>query len=153
MRVSSWASVVLAAAVGGCGGSSGPGVPSPIGSAWTEPTAYRFVLQSSCGEQGLIGRFRIAVRDGRVSDAVGLDEPGQRAVQIRDGGLIPTLGGLLELARTARRDGADVVRTTFDPTDGHPTAIELDDSTRSVDDESCFVISDYVVDRAPSATG
>jgi hypothetical protein len=62
--------------------------------------AYRFVLQSSCGEQGLIGRFRIAVRDGRVSDAVGLD-----------------------------------------------------DSTRSVDDESCFVISGYVVDRAPSATG
>ena len=118
--------------------------------AWVEPTAYSFVLESSCGERALIGRFRVAVAGGRVVRAEGLDESAERAVQLREEGVVPTLGQLVAEARTATEDGAHLVRTDVDPVDGHPRSIRIDREKDAVDEESCYTITDYAVGAAPA---
>ena len=42
---------------------------------------------------------------------------------------------------TNGRVGQQVFET--DPADGHPVRIDIDHSRNAMDDESCFVISDY----------
>lgn len=124
---------------------------STAGPAWVEPPAYGFVLESSCGEPALIGRFRVTVADGRVTGVQGLDESARRATQTSETELVPTLGQLVEAARTAREDGAEVVRTTVDPADGHPTAVTIDPAVDGIDDGTCYAVSDYAVGVTPSA--
>lgn len=120
-------------------GGQPPG-PAP---AWSEPAAYTFVLNSTCGERELIGRFRIAVAAGRVTRVDALDGPAEQAVQIREGELAPTLAQLMVEVQTARDDGAHLVRTDVDPSDGHPTAVQIDRDADAVDDELCYAISEY----------
>lgn len=133
--------------------TAGPPPQRPgAGPAWTEPAAYGFVLDSSCGERALIGRFRVAVNAGRVIRVDPLDEPAERAVQIREGELVPTLGQLMAEVRTAEEDGADVARTDVDPGDGHPTAVRIDRDANSTDDELCYAISEYTIAAAATAS-
>ena len=159
------AGLLAVACVAGCanGGGNAPaagpvaasGAASPASSsaAWTEPDRYGFVLDSTCGERALIGRFRVAVAGGRVIRTEGLDDAAKRAVQLRLADLVPTLGQLVVEAQTAREDGAAVARTDVDPVDGHPTAITIDRSTDAIDDESCYVISEYTTGAAPAPAG
>src|SRR3712207_7029435 len=49
--------------------------------------------------------------------------------------------GLLAEAAQAREHGADIVRVTVDPDDGHPTSIEIDHDDNAMDDEACYRIS------------
>jgi hypothetical protein len=154
--------VLAAAGVAGCaqtGAGTAPGV-SPASAAasgarsvpgWSEPARYGFVLDSTCGERALIGRFRVAVVGGRVVRTEGLDDAAKRAVKLRLANLVPTLGQLVAEAQTAREDGAAVARTDVDPVDGHPTAITIDHSTDAVDDESCYLISEYTTEVTPTA--
>lgn len=117
------------------GTASASGVP-----AWEEPQHYSYVVRSSCGEQSLIGRFRITVRDGAVTTFEGLDERSkevERYVQDR-----PSLQDLLDRAREAERAGADVVNVDLDAETGAPSFIEFDYNTNAIDDESCFKISE-----------
>jgi hypothetical protein len=111
---------------------------------WQEPASYAFTLASACGERDLIGTFRLTVVDGMVTAAEGGDEPGRRLLLQRQPHLLPTLAGLLNEARQAQRDGADVVETLVDPADGHPTKISIDYDRDAMDDEACYTISDYV---------
>jgi heat shock protein HslJ len=61
-----------------------------------------------------------------------------------DGGEgVPTLEELLEEAEEARRAGADIVEIDFHPETGHPTSIEIDHDEQAIDDEACYVISNY----------
>ena len=124
----------LAALAGGCS--------KPAESTWQPPDRYAYTLDSQCGEQLLIGRIRLSVEDGAVVEAQGLDDAG---VRLADAGLdnLPTLATLLGYYNEAVRSGADTAKLQTDPADGHPVRIDIDHSRRSLDDESCYVISDY----------
>lgn len=112
--------------------------------AWQAPDHYGFDLVSSCGERSLLGDFRITVEDGAISHLEALDEQAQRIVddpELRE--TVPTLSGLLDEARAAQDQGADVVEVTVDPADGHPTAINIDWQLNATDDEACYAVSNY----------
>lgn len=110
---------------------------------WVEPERYSFTLLSEGGERRGTGKFRITVADGKVVEAVGLDESARLVVAggTRD---LWTLKDLLTQLRQARADRADVADAVFAP-DGHPTEIHLDWDTNSVDDEADYRITEYRV--------
>jgi hypothetical protein len=149
-----WADGTASSAPGTTGpATTGPATAGPgAAPAWTEPRAYGFVLESTCGEPALIGRFRVAVADGRVTRVDGLDESARRATRTSESELVPTLGQLVQAAVTAREDGAEVVRTEVDPTDGHPTRVTIDPAVDGVDDGSCYAVSEYTVGVQPAPT-
>ena len=134
MAVRAAAVLVVGVALSGCADTVQPAAD------WVEPARYAYVLESTCGERALIGRFRITVSDGKVIKAEGLDEPAQRTVADSPPDVIPTLGQLVEELNTARRNGAEVAELETD-TAGHPARITIDPSRNSVDDESCYAIS------------
>ena len=147
------APLTLMLAVAACSSTGPTASLSPSSSSdvgqWHEPTAYSFTLDSSCGERDLLGVFRVEVQSGMVVSVEGLDEAGRRYVTSRssDGrivGGVPTLAGLLDEARGARADGADVVLVSYDPTDGYPVSIDIDWAAEAIDDEACYSISDFV---------
>ncbi|WP_369245017.1 DUF6174 domain-containing protein [Streptomyces sp. R41] len=108
---------------------------------WQEPPSYAYTLSSSEGERSLIGTFRVTVRDGRVADAVGLDESSRRVVK-QSPGEVPTIGELLKKLDQARRDQADTAEAEY-ATDGYPVRISLDWEKNAIDDEALYVISAY----------
>jgi hypothetical protein len=148
-------SAILLFAVAGCAGpaatpeaaatSEAAGAPP----AWTEPANYKFTFESTCGEQALIGRFRVEVADRIVDRAEGLDEAGKRALMLRIANLIPTLGKMVSDAEAAEAGGAEEVVIDRDPTDGHPTSIRIDQAKNAIDDETCITISDYTIGGQP----
>ena len=117
--------------------------------AWVEPGAYSYVLESTCGERMLIGRFRITVAGGVVKDAESLLDPPTLPVALEE---MPTLGDLLAELEEARRSGAYVATLVSDTVDGHPLEIMIDHDQQTVDDEACYQITDYVVGGQPSGT-
>jgi hypothetical protein len=119
------------AVVTGCGSSAKPEI------AWQEPARYSFVVDSRCGERGLIGRFRVTVDQGRVTRTENLDEPGGASTVTS-----PSLRELLAEVWGAQQAHVDVAVVTTDPADGHPTRITIDDHD-SIDEEACYVITDY----------
>ncbi|MFJ9742991.1 DUF6174 domain-containing protein [Streptomyces sp. NPDC101166] len=136
---------VLSSSVAACGPSGAPGggtdggASGGPGAAWEEPVAYSYTLTSTT--QVLAGTFRVRVRDGAVTSAEGLDADSRR--QARElTGRVPTIGGLLEMLRTARDEGADTAQAQY-AADGHPVRITLDWSENAVDDEALYVISSY----------
>ena len=38
------------------------------------PDSYRYVIESSCGERGFLGRYRVVVRDGAVVSVKNLND-------------------------------------------------------------------------------
>jgi hypothetical protein len=133
--------VAATAALAGCG-DSGADTVAPA-SQWQEPSRYSFVLDSTCGERALIGRFRIMVEQGRVTKVEGLDESAQRALEGGRNDIAPTLRQLLQELDSARRAGAEVADITTDPADGYPTKITIDPAANSTDDESCYAITEF----------
>ncbi|MEV0442376.1 DUF6174 domain-containing protein [Streptomyces spectabilis] len=119
--------------------------PTPASSAggagWKEPSSYAYTLRSGAGERSLIGTFRVTVRDGKVSEAVGLDDSGRRVVkELPD--QVPTIGALLKEAERAEREKAHKAETRY-AADGHPVRITLDWDKAAIDDEALYVISAY----------
>ncbi|CAM5601660.1 DUF6174 domain-containing protein [Streptomyces aurantiogriseus] len=106
---------------------------------WEEPAAYSYTLTSTT--QVLAGTFRVKVRDGTVTEAVGIDEDSQRQVQElpRE---IPTIAELLKRLDQARSDGADTAEAEY-AADGRPLRITLDWEKNAIDDEALYVISSY----------
>jgi hypothetical protein len=119
------------------------GTPRAEGSIrpWEAPPNYSFRVRSRCGEQNFIGTFHIVVRNGAVSDAKGLDGSGAAALRHMDE--VPTLTDLLDYAVVAREADAEVAEVDYDKSDGHPKKIDIDYDTNAIDDESCFVVTDY----------
>ncbi|GHI04046.1 hypothetical protein AQI88_07810 [Streptomyces cellostaticus] len=144
-RIALLAGLVWVAAA--CGAESGSGKAAQAGSsAWKEPSAYTYTLNSTGGERPLTGTFRVTVRDGKVEHAVGLDEQSRRVVQ-RSPGIVPTIRGLVKELEQARRDGADTAEAEY-ANAGYPLRITLDPDANAVDDEARYVISDYTPGRA-----
>jgi hypothetical protein len=133
------AAAVLVALLAGCTSASGPSAPPTVAGsapAWTEPAKYGFLLERKCDNGPSRGRYRVAVQNGEVVTADRIDgttAQGEEEIEV------PSLSGLLELARTAGEDGG-AVSTSVDPRDGHPTAVSFDVSDG---DPSCFLITDY----------
>jgi hypothetical protein len=123
-------------------------VPSESISAWHEPAAYHFVLDAECGERSLIGRFGVRVQNGKTVGMERLDASARRFQGNFDE--LPTLGVVLAVVADARNRGASTVKLTTDPTDGHPTHVEIDWEPHTIDDEECYEISGYVVDSSAS---
>ncbi|MEU6762433.1 DUF6174 domain-containing protein [Streptomyces sp. NPDC046853] len=111
------------------------------GSTWEEPSSYAYTLKSTEGERSLLGTFRVTVRDGKVAEAVGLDESGRRVAKQLPGE-VPTIGELLEELEQARHDRADTAEAKY-ASDGHPLRISLDRDKNALDDEALYVISAY----------
>ena len=121
----------------------GPGAASTIAGtppSWTPPERYAFTLQRQCGGGPSLGRYRVTVADGQVVTADRIDgktAQGEEEIEV------PTLDGLLTLARTAADDGG-AVSTTLDPKDGHPTAVTFDTSNDGQNEgQACFQVTDY----------
>jgi hypothetical protein len=145
-----YGAILLFAAAGCAGPAAAPEAAAPPpAAAWTEPANYKFVFESTCGEQALIGRFRVEVADGIVDRTEGLDDAGRRALMMRIANLIPTLGKMVADAEAAEARGADEVVIDRDPADGHPTAIRIDEEKNATDDETCIAISDYTIGGQP----
>lgn len=111
--------------------------------SWEAPPDYEFRLASRCGERNLIGRFYIFVKDHRVSEVRGLDEAGRNLVRSEWSSDILTLQELLDEAKKAQADNAEVVQVTYDEKDGYPTQIDIDHDVETMDDEACFEIDHY----------
>jgi hypothetical protein len=133
------AGILAAMALAACG-ETGKTVEAPL--AWQEPASYSYVLQSSCGERPLLGRFRITVRNGEVVKAEGVGEADQRSMGSTELSP-PTLGELLDELAEARSNGAYEAKLTTDPADGHPTGVTIDPIKDAIDDEACYAISYY----------
>jgi hypothetical protein len=148
---------ILLVAAAGCAGQNGEtqgsgiqraATPAGAPPAWTEPAAYKFTFESSCGEQPLHGRFRADVADGTVTSAEGLDDAGRRALMLRIANLLPSLGQMVDEAERAEAKGGTAT-IERDPTDGHPTAIRIDPIKNAIDDEMCYTISEYTIGGQP----
>jgi uncharacterized protein DUF6174 len=151
-------SAVLLAALGGCARSNGGGPANQAEAAaasvsWTEPANYAYVVDSSCGERLLIGRFRITVTNAQVSRVEPLDPDASRELMLQLQNQVPTLGKMMADAEKARRAGAAKVDVRTDPADGHPTLIAIDHEANAVDDEECYAISDYTIEVKPAPSG
>jgi hypothetical protein len=115
--------------------------------AWEEPASYSFVFNDRrCGggERDYLGTFRVHVVEGTTVSYEALDETAERFEGAA--GDIPTLGELVELLRQAQTRPEASVEVSAHPIDGHPTRIYIDWITQAIDDEECYVISEYVPD-------
>lgn len=151
--------VLVGVALAGCGTATGApnsataprtSVPAPripeTATAWQEPEDYRFTVDSSCGERNFIGVYRVTVRNGEVVRADHDDRFEERNVRLPPEELrwVPTLGDMLDEARGAAGDpeAGEIVVVT-DPGDGHPTEVRVDHHADTIDDESCYDVTDY----------
>lgn len=106
---------------------------------WEEPSSYVYTLTST--SMVLAGTFRVTVRDGKVTEAVGLDE-GSRSVVEQGPDRIPKIGDLLDMLEKAWQEQADTAEIQYAP-GGHPARITLDVDENAIDDEAEYVISGY----------
>ena len=132
--------LALVAALGGCTGADpAPTAPTAVtpasAPAWSEPANYVYVADRRCEGGASEGRYRVTVQGGKV---VSVDRVDGKTASGEEEIDLPTLGGLLDLARTAADDGGEM-STSADPRDGHPVAISFDVS----EGPTCFIITDY----------
>lgn len=134
------ATIVAAACASlvGCGEQAGPDLATETVVPPTLPTSYAFTLTSSCGERGLIGDYRVTVRDEQVAGAESLNRDYPYEPTLSE---IPTLQDLVDLARSARPEA--VVDYVVDDA-GVPRSLSLDPVPNGIDDEECYEVSDLV---------
>src|SRR5262245_38719425 len=144
--------IVLGIALGSPPGPVSGNDPSPTPSTagptrsriertWSEPAAYVYAFDSRCGERNLIGKFKVVVEGGVAISYQPLDE---RAASFPGGiDAIPTLGQLSARAEEASKDDKAVLTLETDPTDGHPSLINIDWLPNAIDDEECYQITHY----------
>ncbi|MBD9704602.1 hypothetical protein IHE56_21550 [Streptomyces sp. ID01-12c] len=106
---------------------------------WQEPDSYVYTLTST--SQVLAGRFRVTVRDGQVTKAVGLDEDSRRLLR-EEPGSVPKIGDLMDMLEKAWQEQADTAEVEY-AVGGHPARITLDVDENAIDDEAEYVISGY----------
>ena len=148
-RTTATATLIAAACTfTGCGDQTGrPELAKPAASATastetgvatTLPKSYAFTLTSSCGERGLLGDYRVTVREEQVSAVENLNDDYPYEPKLTE---IPTLQDIVDLAESARPDA--VVEYVVDDT-GVPRSLSLDRIPNGVDDEECYEVTDLV---------
>lgn len=98
------------------------------------PHSYRYVLESSCGERGFLGRYRVVVRDGVVASVKNLHDDYPYQPDLAE---VPTLAGLAEKAESAKPQA--VVDLLLDGS-GLPKSLEIDHIPNAIDDEECYEV-------------
>jgi hypothetical protein len=156
--------VALVALVGGCTSHSGSptfhaaesSAPSTAASApaFVEPAAYTFTLTHGCDDAAPLGKYKVSVRSGAVTNSqrIGGSAPSAAASSDADLGPangqngeeidVPTLGELREMAQTASDDGGQVT-TTYDGTDGHPVKVIINVTDEGSSGDDCWAVADY----------
>jgi hypothetical protein len=147
-------------ALGGCAAAGGAAAPAPssvgtsvVGTSaagtspgWVEPHDYSFAVTSSCGERAFLGDYRVTVVRGAIASAAWRDPGDGRWTAVEEALLaeVPSLGEMVADARAASGDpAAGEVLVESDPADGHPTEISVDPIADAIDDEFCYVVTDY----------
>jgi hypothetical protein len=87
----------------------------------------------------LHGTFEMTVVDGKVTEAT--SSTGTLPETKLEN--FPTLKDLLDEYTTAQQNGAHLAKLQTDAADGHPTQIDLDPIKNAIDDEACYLISNY----------
>ncbi|MFI2754074.1 DUF6174 domain-containing protein [Cellulomonas sp. P22] len=100
---------------------------------------YSYVLEGTCGEQQLVGRWAARVVDGAVAEVAATTPGGWTPTSDRYGD-IPTVPALFDRLDAAVA-GDGIVQATFSPHVGYPMALVLDPMPDSVDDETCLTVS------------
>ncbi|WP_306210987.1 DUF6174 domain-containing protein [Actinoplanes sp. RD1] len=112
--------------------------------AWREPADYAYTVERRCDGKPSLGTYEVTVAGGEVAD---VRRTGGQATTGEEEIDPPTLGGLLELARTAADDGGQMA-VSSDASDGHPVLISFDVSESGTnDDNTCFRILAYTPTR------
>jgi len=115
--------------------------PAPV--EWSEPDAYTFTLESTCGERALIGTFNVEVQHGETVGVEAISGYFVSHPAALPTSAVPTLDDLLAEASDARSRDADEVSVVLDPIDGHPVWVSIDWKTNTIDDEACYEITNY----------
>lgn len=103
---------------------------------WQAPPAYSFTVQSSCGEQAFIGEYAVTVDQNEVVSVEVLRQ-GWADITVAS---VPSIADMLDLAREADSQGEAQV---WVDAEGMPRWLELDPMPNAVDDENCFLITQY----------
>lgn len=122
-----------ATATSSAAGSAGS--PTSSASVAQIPDSYRYVLESSCGERGFLGRYRVLVRGGVVASVKNLNDDYPYQPDLDE---VPTLTRLVEMAESAGPDA--VVELVLDDA-GLPRSLEIDHLPNAIDDEECYEVS------------
>lgn len=131
---------VAVVAVAGCSAEPDPSDEvTPSVSRSAIPGSYRYLLESSCGERGLIGRYRVVVRDGVVTSVENLNDDYDYEPSLAE---VPTLAGLADKAESAEPEA--VVDLVLDGS-GLPKSLSIDHLPESIDDEECYDVSELEV--------
>lgn len=135
-RLLAVATLVGASTLTACSADPSPTVTAPA--APTLAPSYSYTLASSCGERAMYGTFSLTVDEGAVAAVEGLDTVGIREAAGLPLETFPTIETL-----TARAASDDPAEASYDPDTGMLTKVVFDPVPQGVDDEECYVISDY----------
>ena len=103
-------------------------------------TSYEFTFRRSCNCSGdVTAPIRVTVTNGAITDAVYTADGSQATEAARMN--VRTIGELFALIDDAI-DSADDMRVTYDLTDGHPTAIDIDWESATADEETSIRVTD-----------
>lgn len=122
-----------------CGPSPSPEPTAPQGAPVA--ASYTFVLDSSCGERALIGRYAVTVEDSVVTAVEGLPSSDPQ-VSAAAGELVEDVPTINELTNRASST-EHVSELSFDPVTGLLMSVTFDGNPDAIDDEECYQISDY----------
>ncbi len=115
------------------GDATSTGIPPPTRST-SEPTGYRYVLQSYCGHPAL-GTLTVVEHRGLVREVARVGEPSDYVPEPAD---VPSLADMLARAEAAP-PSADVKVVRDD--NGLPVSIRIEDP-RGQDSDECYEVSD-----------
>lgn len=133
---------LLVMGLGGCA-TGNPGSEEAQGATAevvSLPSSYQYVMRSSCGERGLLGRYKVTVRDAKAIAVTSLNPGYLYEPSLEE---IPTLADLLEKAENA---GPDAVVDLKVDDRGIPVSLAIDHEPTAIDDEECYEITDLHVE-------
>jgi len=146
MRLTSltFACLAAAATLGACDGPTAPERQLQAARLkWerTRPAAYAITIARYCFCAPGGGPVIVSVRDGVVESRTYVNSGA--AVAPTDADYFPTVDGLFEVIEDARRQGADAINATYDPTRGFPVVISIDYVREIADEELSYRTTNF----------
>ncbi|WP_342631104.1 DUF6174 domain-containing protein [Marinobacter alkaliphilus] len=141
--------VILSLLLAGCAGAGKDKDMSPVSTIdearalWQSQgvKGYEVTIEQTCFcPPDLLQPMRVTVREGRVIDIEGLEQPLNHPDILDERRL--TIEGLLELVEQAR-GSADKLLVEYDPHYGFPASLEVDYSPFIADDEFSYRLTDF----------